>query len=143
MTPAAILSALLAIYPHGRGRYAVARTRPAIEAQLAAAHAATGVPLPILAAVGWAESHLGTDRASGGSYGAPVSPMRRHVAGNATHAARSLATSYRVCGSWPEAVTRFRTGLCRPRQPALRIVGEAYTRNVLRLAATIEREVSR
>jgi hypothetical protein len=76
------------------------------------------------------ETHLGCDRASGGNWGAPISPNRRATAGTHMHAGRALATSYRVCtvngqNSWRRAISRFRCGRCGGCPPT----GSVYTAN--------------
>jgi hypothetical protein len=94
-----------------------------------------GVPPVILLVIGFAESHLGCDVGEGGGWGAPISRTRRHTAGTPDHAARALARSYEVCGTWLGAVSRFRCGLCRcPRlrgydpTDAMRLVDRVSTR---------------
>lgn len=52
----------------------------------------------LLLAVGYAESHLGCARGSGGCWGAPVSRTARHTAGRASHAASALALGHFRCG---------------------------------------------
>lgn len=79
-----------------------------------AASTAHDVPVGLLLTVGWVESHLGCAVHSGGSWGAPISPTNRHVAGGPSHAARALHSGFAACGSWSGAVGRFRSGLCRP-----------------------------
>lgn len=129
-----IFAALLAVLPTipqpQRGR--IAERRDAIVRAADEAHERYGVPPSVLLVVGMLETHVGTDDGEGGGWGAPISPRRRHVAGGPEHAARALATSYRVCGSWRGAIGRFRSGLCRPWQ-------EAHRRYVERAMRWIER----
>lgn len=119
---------LLALYPRAPYRACLERRAPAIASQVAAAH---GVPPSLLVAVGWHESHLGCAPRSGGCWGAPVSRSRRGTAGGVSEAASSLATGYRVCGTWAGAVARFRGGQCAPGAHA------AYVARVLALAARL------
>ncbi len=77
-----------------------------------AASTAHHVPVGLLLATGWMESHLGCAAGSGGNWGAPRDIRHRNIAGTPDHAARALARSYVVCGSWSRAVGRFRSGLC-------------------------------
>lgn len=129
---AALVAALLSLFPRSPS---LACLRARLDTITADAHAAAGqygVPPALLLAVGFVETHLGCDRASGGCWGAPIDPQHRGTAGRASHAAQALATSYRVCGTWEGAVCRFRCGLCRcPPQHA------QYTRNALSLAGRI------
>lgn len=134
MEPTALLlAALLALYhPPADVLARIEAHRAAIEADAAAAAAHYGVPAGILLAVGFAESHLGQARASGGSWGSPTDRAHRLRAGRAEHTARDIAASFRVCGNWPAAVRRFRSGLCFREPP------RGYTsRTVLRIAARI------
>lgn len=109
----ALLSALLSLLPPmEQVRPCLRETHNRIVQHATAASAQHGVPPSILLVVGYSETHLGCDRASGGNWGAPVSPLRRHEAGTAHHAARALATSKRVCGTWQRAINRFRCGNC-------------------------------
>lgn len=90
------------------------------------------VPPGLLLAIGFVESHLGCHPASGGCWGAPINRRQRHVAGTPDHAARALARSYTVCGSWVGAVRRFRIGLCQG-TPAT----EDYVRRAFHLATRL------
>ena len=109
-----LLSALLSLTPRvpqpQRGR--IDRQFDKIAEDVTAASEASGVPPSILLTVGFLESHLGVDAGEGGNYGAPVDHLHRHTAGTALHAARALARSYEICGTWFRAITRFRSGLC-------------------------------
>lgn len=129
---AALVSALLSLFPRSPSLACLRSRTEAITRDAADATAQHDVPPALLLAVGFVETHLGCDRASGGCWGAPIDPQHRGTAGRASHAAQALATSYRVCGTWEGAVCRFRCGLCRcPPQHA------QYTRNALSLAARI------
>lgn len=131
----ALLAALLALFPAmSRGcRPCIVSHQAAIVRELDAGEA-LGVPPAILLAVGFLESHLGCDPASGGCWGAPIDPQHRHIAGAPSATTRALVTSRRVCGTWPRALARFRCGLCAG-CPRLR----GYTpAQALSLAARIE-----
>ena len=113
MTAAQALAALLAVLP-ARRPYAAcltARTERVI-ADADAASREHGVPVALLLSVGYAESHLGCARGSGGCWGAPVSRTARHTAGRASHAASALALGHRRCGTWMGALAHFRGGRC-------------------------------
>ncbi len=132
-TVSLLLAALLALYhPPADIRTRIAAHRAAIEADASAAASRHDVPAGILLAVGFLESHLGQASASGGSWGSPTDRFHRRRAGRAEHTARDLAASFRVCGDWPAAVRRFRSGLCFREPP------RGYTsRTVLRMAARL------
>ena len=113
MNAARALAALLAVLP-ARRPYAAcltARTERVI-ADADAASREHGVPVALLLSVGYAESHLGCARGSGGCWGAPVSRTARHTAGRASHAASALALGHRRCGTWSGALGHFRCGQC-------------------------------
>ena len=131
----AFLMALLAIFPSTPARSCMLARRDRIVAQAQAASTNHGVPLGVLYMVAFRETHVGCDRASGGCWGAPVSPTERHTAGTAEHAARALATSFARCHSWRGAISRFRCGLCTcpPRysgyvNTVMRYIGVLYDR---------------
>ena len=99
MTAAQALALLLAALPVRRPHRGCIDTRRVdIVTQADAAVAATGVPVRLLLAVGYAESHLGCAPRSGGCWGAPASRTARHTAGRASHAASALALGHRRCG---------------------------------------------
>jgi hypothetical protein len=131
---AALLAALLALFPTSPSRPCIEARAAQITADAGAAARRYGVPPALLLAVGFVETHLGCDRASGGCWGAPISPERRGTAGTVDHAARALASGYAACGSWPGAVCRFRCGLCR-----CPLRHERYQRVALALAARLTR----
>lgn len=134
MTPAAILAALLALYPRSPAIDCLHARRTALVAALTEAHRAhPDVPLGLLAAVGWHESHLGCARASGGCWGSPRDASHRHTAGTPTDAARDLSTALRACGTTAGAIARFRGGSCRPGRHT------AYVARVAALAARLSR----
>lgn len=134
MTAAAIIAALLSLYPRSPARACLDARRTAIVAALDAAHRAhPDVPAGLLAAVGWHESHLGCARASGGCWGSPRDASHRHTAGTPTDAARDLSHALRACGSTVGAIARFRGGSCRPGPHA------AYVARVAALAARLSR----
>jgi len=128
-----LLTTLLALYhPPADVRARIDAHRVAIERDAAEAAERYNVPAGLLLAVGFAESHLGQASASGGSWGSPTDRAHRLRAGRAEHTARDLAASFRVCGNWPAAVRRFRSGLCFREPP------RGYTsRAVLRLAGRL------
>jgi len=130
-----LLTVLLGLFPHHRYPACVARRAPQIAAHAESAYADHGVPPAVMLVVGLYESHWGCHPASGGCWGAPVDVRHRFTAGTPGHAARALARSYAVCGTWRGAVSRFRSGLCRPWQVAHR----AYVRNVMALVARLEK----
>ena len=135
MTAAAVLAAILALYPHTPVRACLRARAETITTRADAAALEHGVPVELLMAVGFLESRFGCDPASGGSWGSPVDRRHRGIAGGPGHTARDLATSLRVCVGPLAAVSRFRCGLCTCRPGVL--VG--YTpRDVLRLMARVE-----
>lgn len=133
-----LLTALLAMFPHLRHASCVHARAATIAAEVEHAERAYGVPPAVMLVVGLYESHWGCAPGSGGCWGAPVSRARRNVAGTPGHAARALARSFAVCGSWRGAVARFRSGLCTARQPTHR----QYVRSVAALVARIDPSVA-
>lgn len=109
----ALLLALLAIFHRTPHMACLARHADSIVRRAEAARVEHAVPPGVLLSVGFLESHLGCAPGSGGNWGAPVSSRHRHTAGTSDHAARSLATGYRVCGTWGGALGWFRCGRCR------------------------------
>ena len=78
MSAAAVLSALLTLLPVPAARRAcIVSHRGAIGRDADAVSARYGVPVSVLLAVGYLESHLGCAPRSGGCWGAPISPRRR------------------------------------------------------------------
>lgn len=116
-----LFAALLVLYPGipNDRRSCMLQNRESIIQMAADSATATGVPPSILLMVGFFETHLGCARGSGGCWGSPVDNRHRHVAGTPRRAADDLATSYRVCGTWLGAVSRYRCGLCRCRLPMI------------------------
>lgn len=116
MTPtvaATYLAALLALYPHGLYRQRILAARESISQRLSDAENTLGVPVPVLLAVAWNESHLGFAPGSGGCWGAPINAAHRLTAGTSVHAARVLARGRTYCrGSWRGAIGFFRSGVC-------------------------------
>lgn len=113
MTAAQALAALLAVLPARRPYRACLTARtPRVIADADAASREHGVPVALLLSVGYAESHLGCARGSGGCWGAPASRLHRHTAGRASHAASALALGHRRCGTWTGALGHFRCGRC-------------------------------
>jgi len=109
-----MLAALFAVMGHSPAQARMERARDSIIADADAASSLHDVPVELLLVVGYLETHLGTDAGEGGGWGAPIDRRHRHTAGTAATAARVLRTSFAVCGSWRGAVSRFRSGLCRP-----------------------------
>jgi len=129
-----IVFTLLNLYPYmsGNNRACIERNQVQIASVLERGEKAYGVPPLVLLSVGFAETHLGCDAGEGGNWGAPISRFQRHRAGTPVQAAQALQASYRVCGTWLGAISRFRSGLCRiPRRLA------HYPRNVVRLMTRI------
>ena len=108
-----LVFALLLLFGGSPRAECIKRRLPEITTRLEAAETTYGVPRGLLLAVGFLESHLGCAPGSGGCWGAPVSRNARGTAGTSDHAARALARSREVCGTWLGAVSRFRCGLCR------------------------------
>ena len=130
---AAILAALLALFPSMNYAPCVRANAPRIAAEAARAERELGVPPEVLLVVGLLESHWGCNPASGGCWGAPIDFRHRGTAGTPLHAARVLANGYRACGDWTRAVAWFRSGDCRPRAPGLR----GYVRRATALMARV------
>lgn len=137
MTPENIIIALLSIFPYmsGNNRQCIQRRQEAI-AEALHETSGLGVPVEVMTAVGFRETHLGCDEGEGGNWGAPIDPQHRHTAGTHLHAAQALMTGFGVCGSWDGAIRRFRTGSCRPSA-----TGDAYLLSVRYLIRRLESEV--
>ena len=130
-----LLITLLAMWPRGfPTSTCVTARRDAIAATVDESAARWHVPPALVVAVGFSETHLGCDANEGGGFGAPLDAHHRHTAGTVDTAVRILARSYAVCGTWPRAVTRFRSGMCVLPAGDRRI---PYTARVLRLAARL------
>lgn len=151
MNPDTILAALLALFPHmsGNNRQCILDRRPRILRQLEEVGrpleepGEMGViaPREIVAAVAFAETHLGCDNGEGGNWGAPIDPQHRHTAGTHIHATIALIHGYQACHTWDGAIMRFRTGLCDSRtspNPAVRAQGLRYLRSINRLVSRIQ-----
>lgn len=122
-----LISLILHMFPHSPMEGTI-RARQSHIAQIATEAAEQyQVPLPVLMAVGWRETHLGTDPHEGGNWGAPRPGGNRHIAGTAADAARILARGFTVCGSWGGSMARFRSGACSGNP-----VGDRYKTNALR-----------
>jgi hypothetical protein len=131
ISAADIVTAILAVYPYmsGNNRQCIINHREQIEQVLVASQERyPEMPMEMIAAVGFMETHLGCDSGEGGNWGAPISPTQRHTAGTPLQAATALWHGYEVCGTWEGAARRFRTGLCRP-TPS----GSSYSRAALRV----------
>ena len=135
MSGLAVVLAILGIYPHmnGNNRQCIVDRQVRIAEQLEET-VRMGVPVLVMAAVAFKETHFGCDRNEGGGWGAPIDRFHRHTAGTHVQAAQSLINGRAACGSWEGAVLRFRTGACAPRRGP----GPAYLREVLRLEGRIE-----
>src|ERR1019366_1332187 len=107
------------LWSHSPYRACIRARAATIAAQATNAAEAHGVPTDIVMAVGALESAYGCSPRSGGSWGSPIGRDHRNIAGGADHQARDLATSYRVCGTWPRAIARYRCGLCACRPGVL------------------------
>lgn len=111
---ARLLAALLSIIPRvpqpQRGRIAV--RHDAIVAMATASSEAYGVPAGVLLVTAFLETHLGVDNGEGNGWGAPRDVRHRHIAGTSDSSARILTHSFTRCGSWPAAITRYRSGQC-------------------------------
>jgi hypothetical protein len=136
---AEIVTAILMRFPQSPARNCIMARRQHIESVLvSSANIYPEMPVEIIATVGFLETHLGCARGEGGNWGAPISPLRRHIPGTPLQAARALWRSYEVCGNWEGAARRFRTGLCRPT-----IVGTRYGRMAVNVARSIRMQVLR
>jgi hypothetical protein len=149
LTSALIISIILDLFPYmsGNNRACIEQNRAHIEAQLDEAFARyPDVPREVLAAVAFAETHLGCDKGEGGNWGAPISRNRRHTAGTHLHAAGALHRSLAVCGNIDGAIMRFRVGLCNPRRQTtntlVRIRAANYLRTIQRLQTAIMRRAA-
>ena len=110
---ALLIAALLTIVPHFPLRAAVISHQADLAAQADHAAASHGIPVAILVAVGFCETHLGLDRGEGGNWGAPIDRLHRRTPGTAENAAGALLNSYNRCGhTWRGGVSGFRSGLC-------------------------------
>lgn len=131
----AMIMALLARFNHMPARHCIESRQQQIAQHLVNARE-IGVPPSLMLSVSFHESWVGCHPGEGGNWGAPVDRSHRHTAGTPEHAARALATSYRVCGTWSGAISRFRSGLCDPRPQYRR-----YVASVQRLADYIQNAV--
>ena len=125
MSPAAALVAALAL--------AWPDLAPMLRLDVAASvtNAATthGVPVPMLAAVCFAESRMGTVARYASLCGTRVHHAYVNGALSADIAARSLRRRRAECGSWPRALAAYRWGRgCSSTDPT------GYARRVLRVA---------
>jgi len=137
MSAAALLAALLTLYPETDRTRCIASRAVEITAHADDSAARYGVPAEILLATGMLESALGCDPRSGGSWGAPISRTRRLVAGNSDHTASALALGYERCASWLDALSHFRTGRCSG-SPPIGYTPDAAMRLAERLNARVE-----
>jgi len=146
MTASLILSAILALFPYmsGNNRRCIENNRARIEAQLDETSARyPDVPREVMAAVAFAETHLGCDAGEGGNWGAPISRHRRHTAGTHLHAAGALHRSLAVCGTVDGAIMRFRVGLCNPRRQTTNTRVQQQATNYLRRVRALEQAILR
>ena len=112
MTALQWVAALLLVYPHMGHKACVVARQESIAAAAEAAATTYHVPVVLLLAVGFLETHLGCDPRSGGNWGAPASRAHRDRAGTPATAASALAFGYRHCPSDAGAVNFFRWGVC-------------------------------
>jgi hypothetical protein len=144
MTAEMIIVALLSIYPNmsGENRQCIERGRHRIAAELRATHRTfPRLPMEVMAAVAFVESHLGCASGGRGRRNWGAIPVHRQRGGAPMLAARIMARGIERCGSIDGAVMRFRTGFCNPRRQTNRTsvhqVAERYLRKVSRLVASI------
>lgn len=129
-----LLAALLHLFPHmsGNNRACIVRNFDHIAQVADDAERNLGVPAAVMLTVGFIETHNGCDRGEGGNWGAPISPLRRHVAGAPRQAGVALQHGFERCGSWIGSISRFRSGRCRiPASMA------SYPRTAIRLMTRI------
>jgi hypothetical protein len=141
ISAADIVTAILSLYPYmsGNNRQCIVENRTQIEHVLDASQRAyPEMPMEIIAAIGFVETHLGCDQGEGGNWGAPISPTQRHVAGTPFQAATALWHSYERCHTWEGAARRFRTGLCRPTP-----TGSAYSRRAMHVVNRLRTHINR
>lgn len=112
-----LLTTLLALYrPPIDIRHRLESHHDRIVEQATAAAERHAVPVGVLLAVGFLETHLGQDAGEGGGWGAPIDRYHRHIAGTPDTAASALAWGFRRCRSWLGAVSHYRCGLCACRR---------------------------
>ena len=130
-----LLLSLVSPYPHAQSTRLILSQRHAIAHLAEDAATAHGIPVELLLAVGYHETWCGTHPHEGGNWGAPRPHQHdRHLAGTADDAAAALARSIEVCGgSLRGAIGRFRSGLCRPWNPAHRAYVERVVGTIRRL----------
>ncbi|HEX3059312.1 MAG TPA: hypothetical protein VHP62_08115 [Usitatibacter sp.] len=150
MSPAELLLvALLSLFrTNALAAHCIERNRASIIASADQAEREMGVPVGVLLAIAYLETHLGCTTGDGrANWGAPISASRRHTHGTAYHSAHALAWSFRVCGTWDRAVSRYRGGYCdhlprgfRGYTPdyAISVVRRAYARAGLPLPDGLE-----
>lgn len=119
MLPELLLAALLALGPPAPIRACLRQRVERIAQDATEASAATGVPVHLLLAVGWAETHLGCDRAEGGGWGAGPAPLPRGPlrADGAVGASDRLP---RLCGPSARHAARAGFGYATPRAARVR-----------------------
>lgn len=106
MSPAALLAALALAFPASSHLL-----RLDVADAIVRASTVHRVPVPIVAAVSWAESRAGTAPRYASLAGVRVA--HRYVRSDALSAdlaARSLARRRAECGSWPRALVSYRWG---------------------------------
>lgn len=135
----ALLAALIAIVPPipQPQRERIQLQKEKIVSMATASSARYRVPPSVLLAVGFMETHLGTDDGEGGGWGAPIDARHPHKAGTSDTAARILARGRRECGSWQGALSWFRSGQCSPPPFAQR-----YVHNGMRLIERMHRRIA-
>jgi hypothetical protein len=141
ISAAEILTAILSVYPYmsGNNRQCIIEHREQIEQVLVVSQREyPEMPMEMIAAIGFMETHLGCDQGEGGNWGAPASPTQRHVPGTPFQAATALWHSYEHCHTWEGAARRFRTGLCRPTP-----TGSAYSRTAMRVVNRLRGHIAR
>lgn len=129
VTPAELLALLATAFPSVAPRVSLD-----VATALTSAAEAADVPAPLLAAVCWTESRLGTAPRAVSLCGVRLHhAFVRDDARSADIAARTLAHRRAECGSWTRALAAFRTGRgCHARDRS------GYARRVLAVARRLD-----
>jgi len=140
ISPREVVIALMMLFPHMQHRECVVAHQEQIIQSLETIEITyPEMPVEHITSIGFVETHLGCDPSSGGNWGAPVSRLRRNVAGTPLQAARILWRSYEVCGNnWEAAMRRFRTGVCMPTT-----IGTRYGRMAMNVSYRLETQTLR
>ncbi len=111
MNAAILIAAILHLYP-GPQSQCIARRAEAIAVDADAAAEQYGVPVSILLATAFLETHIGCDHGEGGGLGAPIDRDHRHTAGGWDQHGSALRLGFARCHDWTAAVNHYRTGTC-------------------------------